>query len=248
LTSDEFYRASLRDDLSQGDILEFCPVGSVPAVRVARLWRSDAGQQRRAFVYEHPLTERVKNPPAPGLFRADGGVEKGDSGVLFDCWMKRCVVVSDDCVALAKAQNQSLSMELTSKAKNAPWHVIPLEPWPSDGEVVPKTGERVGDLIAAGRVKKYLEFPYLSKDGKEVLARGFADMRYLTPVKPEVFQGVRRIASLSDRAVGVLWGKVFTYFSGKDLQAITCPSCGKAHSFSDFLRASSARPEGEGSG
>jgi len=237
LDADQFFNPALRQDLSQGDVLEFCPVGAVPSIRVARVFQNQdqAKPDKKAIIYDYPLPPGVKEP-SPPLFRKDGGVE---SGILFDGRMKRCVVLSDDCVALAKAQNQALAFELTEKAKNTPWHVAPVEPWPTSGELA-SNGELMGDLIASGRVKRYLEVPRLvSAEGEEIVARGYVDMRFLTPVKPEVFKAVRRLASLSDRGVAVLWAKIFTYFSGKPIPpALACPTCGNSHSLKEYLDAS----------
>lgn len=232
----------LRDELSQGDILEFCPVGAVAELKATRIFNGeDTRAQARALVFRHPLDladTTVKNPPAPALFkRADGGHEL----VLFEARLRRCVVVSNDCVALAKAANKGVTFAVTKKVKESPWHVAPLDPWPAPTEMVTleKGVQRPkGELIAEGRFHRLLEIPEgRAKNGTLVLDRGVVDLTYLTPLKPQVFTSAVRIASMSDLGVAVLSAKVFTYFSGLTVPtSLRCPGCSAAFRLDDLLK------------
>jgi hypothetical protein len=227
--SSEFFVSGLRDELSQGDIIEFCVTGALPATRVARTWDGQTGPEQKATVFQYPTPAniRLRRPPNPPLF-GKGGPE----GVLLEGRLSRSIIVSDDCVALAKAKNQAASgLQLTERQRSAPWHLVPLGDWPSAGEFVQIDGSGVslGSLITAGRVKRYLEIPeFCDPDGRVIVRHCKADFRFLTPVKPEALEGVTRLASISDSGQRILWAKVLTYFSGKELpHSVTCPHCAK---------------------
>jgi hypothetical protein len=154
------------------------------------------------------------------------------------------VVLSEDCVALAKAANQTLSLKLESaSAKAAPWHIAPIKPWPLDTQTVPIGGgkqEQMGDLIARGLVKRYAEIPELKNgEGQVVVGRGYVDLRFMTPLMPEVFDGTRRLASMTDFGKARLWARLFLFFSGRSIPAagLTCPKCGESTPLEKLLGA-----------
>jgi hypothetical protein len=231
----DVFLPTLKDELSQGDVVELCPVGALPSIRVVRTW-GDAQPEAKAFVYPYPLPLNTRRPPTPPLFKKRDGA--GDD-VIFEASLLRCVIVSNDCVAIDKAGSQARSLGLTNKARNIPWHVVPLRDWPEESRVVQlEDGHAMplGDLIEAGRIHRYLSFPrFVSGKGEEVLPRSYADFRFLTPLKPELFENVTRLASMTDFGLARLWAKAYTYFSGRAIpEKLRCPHCGEASALEEL--------------
>ena len=69
----------------------------------------------------------------------------------------------------------------------------------------------MADLIHSGMVHRYLELP----EWPDVVSRGYINFLYLTPLKPDLFDQVSRIASLTDLGQALVQAKVFTFFSGE---------------------------------
>ena len=240
MTSEEFFLPKPREELSQGDIVEFCPVGAVSApLLVARPYRNNPPPERRGVFYDYPFTSKSKHPPSPDLFRGTSGSD----AVVFDARLKRCIIISNDCVTIAKEENRSLSLDLSDKQRSYPWHVAPVEPWPAQSRTVAVAGgvRSLADLIEEGRIHRSLALPAFTNDkGQEVLPRSYADFKFLTPLKPDLFESmeVKRLASATDLGQAYLWGKVFTYFSGRPLPGrIPCPHCGAPFSLSDLAKS-----------
>jgi hypothetical protein len=235
LTIPGLYLEHLREELSQGDIVDVLPVGSISELRAMRLWEAEKAEadETKWTGIRYPHGQLKRKPKFPVFKRKEGGQES----ILFEARLTRCIVVSADCVALAKAQNQSLAFELTERQKNIPWHVAPLEAWPSPGETVQIKGKDVlvADLINEGRISKYLGLPPLIRDGSEIVSQSKIDLRFITPVRPTLFHDVVRVASLTDFGVAVLWAKVFSFFSGRSLERLTCPACKEVRSLDQFL-------------
>jgi hypothetical protein len=220
-----------------------CPFGSLPPLRIVRERTEQAGQpEAKAIAYSYPLGEGIR-PPSPPFFKRPGGLDT----VMFEARLTRGILVSADCVALEKAKNQQASgLKLTEAQRKFPWHVMPLRPWPSDGEIarIPRKENpaefdhiKYGDLIAGERVNRAMEIPErLNADGAVAVERAYVDLRYLTPLKPDHFEGMVRLASLSDAAVRRLWAKIFTFFSGVLLpEALTCPKCAAGFTMAELV-------------
>lgn len=86
---------------------------------------------------------------------------------------------------------------------------------------------KLGDLIEAGRVHRYLALPeHHDASGAMVFPRSYADLRFITPVKPNLFGSTKRLASLTDHGQSIVWAKLLTFFSGRVLPAsMRCPHC-----------------------
>lgn len=225
MRADEFYLPAVRDQLSQGDIVDFCPVGAVPALRVARIWQNETPPEAKATVYDYPLPSGAKRPPTPPLFKREPDTP------LFEGRLRRCIVVSNDCVTIAKEGTRAQTLGMEPRKREWPWHVAPLQPWPLATQIVPlKDGDQpLGALIESGRIHRYLALPEA-----ELVPRSYADFRFLTPLKPELFEQVKRIASLTDLGQAYLWAKTYTYFSGRALPAqLACPHCERTFSLAD---------------
>lgn len=242
MKSEEFFLPTLREELSQGDIIDVCPIGAVASpLRVARSYKDDPPPERRGYVYDYPLSVKVKHPPNPDLFKREPDT------ALFEARLRRCIIVSNDCVTIAKEETRSISLGLSERERSYPWHVAPIEPWPHRSRTV-SVGEGqvrpLADLIEEGRIHRSLALPaFIEREGRESLPRAYVDFKFLTPLKPDLFEtmDVRRLVSATDLGQAYLWGKVFTYFSGRHLPgAIPCPHCGKAFSLTDLAVGSEA--------
>lgn len=233
--ADDVFLPELRDELSQGDIIDLLPVGAIGEWAVSRTFNDAIGAERRSNVYDYPRPESVRKPN-PDLFK---GKNQAPELMLIGVQLKRCVVLSNDCVAIAKGANKGLTLNVTAKVREAPLHVAPIEGWPSDGEIVKLSTGPVptAKLIEEGRYKRYLALP--EWNGREVvLLKSMIDLRFITPLKPVMFERVTRIASMTDFGQMLLSAKVFTYFSGRALPAeLTCPKCKGKSSFVEMLGA-----------
>ncbi len=229
--------AQLRDGLSQGDVVDVCPVGSIPPVRIARLFKNDKPPEERAIVYT-PHAPKYKQPPAPALFDKRNGEPES---VLLEGVLRRCIVLSEDCVVLEKIRNKlETSGQVTRKTRDLPWHVAPLESWPPDtdtirmpdGKQIPK-----GPFIEAGQFKSFLAIPkLLGQDGQSIVDKGFVDLRYVTPLRADF--SVKRIASMTDSGRMILAARLYTFWSGLHVpDNVVCPSCGATHSLEQLLEA-----------
>jgi hypothetical protein len=69
----------------------------------------------------------------------------------------------------------------------------------------------------------------------------YIDFRHITPIRPEVFESVTRVASMTELGVGLLWARVFTYFSGKYVEDLACPKCGHSLTLVEGLEAAAAK-------
>jgi len=195
-------------------------------LRVARAYKGDSPPEVRARIYDYSPTPSFRVPPTPPLFRNPPDTP------LFEAKLQRCIIVSNDCVTLAKEDNRALTLGAEAKKQAWPWHVAPVEPWPAASQLVPtREGDRpLGELIEAGRVHRYLALPECA-----LVPKSYVDFRHLTPLKPQLFEKVARVVSVSDLGQAYLWAKVFTYFSARAFPAeVACPKCGGKFSLADL--------------
>lgn len=236
MISEGIYLDEVSPDLSQGDIVCFCPIGAVADLRVARLWnKRDPGKDQQASIYSYPLTEKPRNPPSPPLFKKS---DNAPEHVLVPLALGKSIVISDDCVTLAKAANQALEFQLTDRQRNVPWYVAPIRAWPSAGEKI-ADGRSVADLILQGRINRYLGLPPIIRSGVEVHPRSYVDLRFMTPLKPGLLSNVERLASMTDRGKLMLAAKLFSFFSGRTM-TFKCRACGAVNSEEDLLSREAA--------
>jgi len=233
--------AQLREGLSQGDVVDVCPVGSIPPIRVARLWKDEEPPEQRATLFTHAPGTAYKRPPAPALFKKEPEL------VLLEGVLRRCVVLSEDCVVLEKVKNKlNTSGQVSRKTRDLPWHVAPLEPWPPDTDTIQIDGKQMpkGPFIEAGRFKSLLAVPTLAgPDGRPLVEKGFVDLRYVTPLRADFT--IMRLASMTDGGRAVLAAKLYTFWSGLHVpESLACPSCGARHSLESFLKAQAENATG----
>lgn len=239
--ADQFFMPTLRDGLSQGDIVRDCPVGAVPApIHIVRLFKNDPPPEPRGKIWIHPPGSKpYKQPPAPAAFKK---LNDEPDGILFEANLRMGIVLSEDCVVLEKINNRRLAgHDLTNKVSEVPFHVAPIEPWPPDTDTVQVDDTVVtkASLIEQGQFHSLWAIPEVKdREGQIVVPRGYVDLRYSTPLRPAFAELLPRVASLTDSARFVLQAKLYTFHTGLEVPSgLKCPSCSASHSLTDILAA-----------
>jgi len=233
----DVFRPAPGADLEQGDVLDLCPAGSIGALRVAREWAPPRDQPNKnpttAFIYTHPV------PPLEGREKLNPPLweKKPLEQMLFDGTLRRCMVLSDSCIVIEKAQNQAKALPNEKPAPVWPVHVAPMRAWPSPSETVAGEELSLSDLLEQDLIHRYLPLPaYRRPDGEQVFGRCYVDLRYATPVKIDLLQPCPKLASLNANGLAYLQRKMFTFFSGIQIpQQVSCPSCETSHPTDTFL-------------